>query len=245
MKKVNQYSMSLLCTLFSIMSLHAQVADAPVTLKLKRGMILQGTLVDLVPGEYIKISRWPGDTLHVNDSQVLRYTMGVDVITPKFYQFRETGFYQYSTLGMSLTTTTNTSVSPEITVAGGYHLDRWLGLGVGSGIDYYHSNGETIVPIFGELRGYLLAARTSPFYSLRTGYGIATFAKGRSITGARGGFMINPSVGYRLGDGRGLKMMIDIGVKIQHAEFEFARSSERSQADIVYKRLIIRLGFLL
>jgi hypothetical protein len=80
---------------------------------------------------------------------------------------------------------------------------------------------------------------------MRSGYGIAFANEDVGINEAKGGLMLNPAVGWRLAGGSGLKMCIDIGVQFQHAEFDYSRGSETSLTDIWYKRLNMRVGFLL
>lgn len=223
-----------------------------VTLYLKKGMIIRGKIIEQKPGTFITIQDKHGDTLFIRDSQIKKYYVS-DPHLPTLelsgtYDFKETGFYQASTFGVILNTVSVEDgglVGFEMTAAAGYLTSRLFGLGAGIGADFYHRGAsEMIFPLFMEMRGYLLAQPSSPYYVVRTGYGFAFKNEDLGISAASGGWMLNPAVGWRMGDGRGLKMTMDLGLKFQKATFDYRSGGERSTAELLYKRLNLRLGFL-
>ncbi|MCB0665902.1 MAG: hypothetical protein KDC80_08785 [Saprospiraceae bacterium] len=224
-----------------------------IFLYLKKGMTLEGKVVELSPGESITILTAYGHTIKVPDRKIKRYyypqNQKVDVLSlgEKKYGFKEQGLYQYATLGLIMNTVNSESggaVGFQMTAAMGYQINRWIGAGIGGSADFYRTGAsEMVFPVFTELRGYFLEENSTPYYILRTGYGFAS-ANEQDVHEAKGGWMINPAVGWRLGGGKGLKMTFDVGVQFQHAEFNYSRGAESSITDIVYKRLNMRLGFL-
>ena len=223
-----------------------------VTLYLKKGMIIRGSIINQIPGESITIENQRGDTLFIRDGQIKKYHMWdpqvENVKISKTYDFSEKGFYQASTLGLILNTVSSEDgglTGFEMTASAGALLNRYFGLGAGVGADFYHPNvGEMTFPIFFEMRGYLVKQPSSPFYVVRSGYGFAFKNEDLGIVDATGGWMLNPAVGWRFGDGGGLKMTFDLGLKFQKASFSYRNGRERSTAELIYKRLSMRLGFL-
>ena len=223
-----------------------------VTVYLKKGMIIHGKIIKVSPGESITIQNNHGDTVFIRDSQIKKYQVAdptvVAIDIKSTYDFRETGFYQASTFGVILNTVSVKDgglVGFEMTAAAGYLTSRLFGLGAGIGADFYHRGaGEMIFPLFLEMRGYLMQQPSSPYYVVRTGYGFAFKNEDLGISAANGGWMLNPAIGWRMGDGRGLKMTMDLGFKFQKATFDYRSGGERSTAELLYKRLNLRLGFL-
>ncbi len=230
-----------------------------VLLYLKKGFVLRGHLLSYVPGgELTMIDLSYGDTLTIPDESI----KGVKYVDPegtnfsqvaagklsRLYEFPERGLYHATTFGITQNTTAAEAgglTGFELTAVLGYQHHRWLGFGLGTGIDFYHrSAGEMVVPIFGEVRGYLLEQNVSPYVTLRGGYGIGLSNRDQGIEDARGGWMINPAWGLRLGGRKGMNVVLDIGLKYQKASFVYGRLSERSDVDITYKRLNMRIGFL-
>lgn len=122
-----------------------------------------------------------------------------------------TGFrnsYQYWELGMGIHHVT------------GKQHNRWLGTGIGVGFDGYQLGyGRNILSIYGECRGYMLAERFSPYYSVGLGYGISVTNRNVGITASKGGLFFNPSLGYRFGGSANANFVMSLGYKLQVATF--------------------------
>jgi len=216
---------------------------------LKKGLRIEGILIELRPGKFLKVELPNGDTLSIDDIDVKRYYLPrLKTKASRAYEFREHGLYQVTTAGLIFNTVGASGGGiggVELSTAFGYQHDRLLGGGVGVGADFYHAqSAEMIFPLFGEIRGYFLATPSTPYYVIRAGYGFAFANREAGIQDARGGFMFNPAIGWRLGDRKGLKMTIDVGLKFQEATFMFRSGAERSTAELTYRRLNIRMGFL-
>jgi hypothetical protein len=233
-----------------------QNGDDPdlICLYLKKGMILQGHLLEYKPGEYVKILSGRGHTLIIADEKIKRYTFPnqdseiIQLSGRRIYEFREQGFYQYTSLGLMMNTVTSNEggeVGLQLAASFGFQHSRLLGFGLGLGADFYRAgSSEKIFPVFGEVRGYFLRQPSTPYYVLRGGYGFAWKNEDAGVIGARGGWMFNPSVGWRLGGGPALKMTLDVGLQFQHATFDYAIGRDRANTVIDYMRLNVRMGFL-
>ncbi|MCB0688793.1 MAG: hypothetical protein KDC53_19785 [Saprospiraceae bacterium] len=253
MKKIQLLSLILFGILNTAFSQKSE--DNNLHLLLYKGMTLEGKMIELVPGEYVVILTTDGHEIKVPDRKIKRYYYSQDdqdlrtEMTPGHgaYHFKESGFYQYSTLGVIMNTVSNAeggTVGFEMSISAGHQWSRWVGAGLGAGVDFYRSGAsEMSFPLFAEVRGYFFSRPSTPYYLVRSGYGFASANESR-INAAKGGWMFNPAVGWRLGDGRGLKMTLDVGLHFQHAGFDYSQGEEQSDVDIVYKRLSMRLGFL-
>ena len=119
---------------------------------------------------------------------------------------------------------------------------HWLAVGAGVGIDNYRlEQGNNLMPVFLELRTFLLRQNLSPYFSLRVGHSFAFEDKSIGQTEAKGDYFINPAIGYRLGTGF---PYIDIfcGVKFQKTQYETFDSWSKSHFDITYRRYDIGLA---
>lgn len=223
-----------------------------VVVKLNKGGIITGYLVKFEPGHALWVKTERGDTMRIDDMWVrkIQYLDSNKRFQKSrhIYAFKERGVYHASSVGLTPSTAaiedgglTGVSLSTVF----GYQHNRWLGTGIGSGIEFYHvDRGEMVVPIFGEIRGYFLKDWSTPYFTIRGGYGLAIKNEEADIFDAGGGWMFNPSFGWRLSGKKGMNLFMDLGVQFQEASYEFRSGSERSNVEIFYKRLNVRMGFL-
>lgn len=251
MKKLSVTVLFLITSL--VVGAQENVQEDIIFIYMRKGMRLEGKLLEFEPGEYVLIETEKGHIIKVADDRIKRYYYPgshgstKDFLFEKGYIFKEKGMYQYATLGTIMNTVSSNDggrVGFQMTASAGYQFSRLLGAGLGIGADFYRTGAsEMVFPVFGEARGYFIAQPSTPYYVVRTGYGFAT-ANDLGIHTATGGWMFNPAVGWRLGGGKGLKMTIDVGLHFQNAEFDYSRGEETSIAKVKYKRLNMRLGFL-
>ena len=115
---------------------------------------------------------------------------------------------------------------------------------MGAGIDnYYKEDGYNIFPVFVEAKSYLLTENRTPFVALRVGYAFTSADEEIGQINAEGGWMINPSVGYRLSASEFI-LDIFVGVKIQESLYEYRDFDVRIVDEITFKRMDIGIGFM-
>ena len=129
----------------------------------------------------------------------------------------------------------------------GYRFNRKLGVGMGVGIE---SNDFTttrnIVPIYAEVRGFMLPKRISPYYAFKLGYGFALKDESRFVTDAAGGLYLSPEIGVRFGAGE-VCFYMGLEYKMQNATFTsdgFDFGGARITEKISYRRMEMRTGLL-
>ncbi len=174
--------------------------------------------------------------------------------TDTYYNFRETGWYGmlYGGTMLGLNATRNVEAGFGMHGSCGYAWNRWVGLGLGLGLDTYtiwSENsvlGTPILPIFTELRGYLSQQPRTPYYMFSAGYSIAFKDEKNGIVEATGGVLLHPAIGFRLGAREDTNFVFDIGYRFQRTtqtqRINGWQFNERLEQRIWYKRLCLRAG---
>ncbi len=232
---------------------------------LKDGSVLKGLIVNYQQGGALNFELENGEVIVIQDAEIARIVQ--DVMTPKaksydelmnarskakpkeqVYAFRERGFYNAMALG-----SLNTRAANEFRMGlsfhniSGFQFSRLFGAGLGVGIETYGTDDdEVIYPVFAEFRGYLTKKIKAPYYAFSGGYGFMATNKKEFITEARGGWMLHPAIGMRFSSKKQTNLTADIGYKFQKAYFrrDFNFNGDIEIRDILYQRLIIRVGLL-
>ena len=130
----------------------------------------------------------------------------------------------------------------------GYQFGPLLGIGVGAGLDNYARRGETIYPVFLDLRAYLpFTPKPNHYYiALNGGYGFAFAREKIGINEADGGYMVHGAIGYRTTTREGVDVNIDAGAKFQKAGFSRDLfNGDIEVRNLVFKRFTVRVGIAL
>ena len=217
---------------------------------LKDGSKLKGTILSYDYGSELKFRLATGAEVVIAHSQVKSITQ--EYIQGKArkikpYQFSENGFYNETNLSiLAIDSRTDDLPAFGLSTVFGKQFNRKIGAGIGVGLDHYAiSSYELIYSIFGEARGYLNDQNVSPYYTLRFGYGIP--GRREQLLSARGGIMVSPSIGYRLGASEHLNMTVSVGYNFQSASYTYQGNQwlrETIEEQIRYKRMFLRIGLL-
>lgn len=127
----------------------------------------------------------------------------------------------------------------------GHRWNRWVHTGIGFGVNNYELADQLLViPVYAELRGYVMDYVVSPHYALGLGYGFATADPPSGITKAYGGVMLHPLLGITLGQGKKAQFHVEAGYRFQDIRYvkEYTWSPDVDEIKIQYRRLLIRLG---
>lgn len=118
-----------------------------------------------------------------------------------------------------------------------------LGLGITTGIDWY--TAALINPIALGARYDLTGKKNARlFASADAGYGFAWFHQNTEGYHTRGGLMLNPGLGLRIGKSGGAAYTLTFSYKTQYAQVSkppLADQTTRTE-ERVYNRLAIRMG---
>ncbi len=253
MKKVNWIN---LLAIFLLSWTYGVSQEAPQSameatdlVRLNNGSVLEGRIIAIVPGDHIVFVTDSGIEVKIEEDQYQRFYQKKRRSGKKSsYEFDEKGFYHAYTFGLIMNTVSENQgglVGFEMAGSAGHQFSRWLGIGGGISADYYHRRaGETVFPVFLEWRGYASPQPATTYFTVRAGYGIAYKNEDAGIHSAEGGWMINPVVGWRFSGRKGMNLTLDVGIKMQKAAFEYRIWSDRSDVDLLYRRLNARVGLL-
>lgn len=273
---------SIVLCLFSLLFVAVMAQQQKVaqthTITLKDGTVYQGVIKQYIEGEKLLLQLGPNIIKTIKDKDIKKLVQdgaaspnpqseSIALSTPdKMYQFQEKGLYFESNAQLMLGSSAFfnlpqngkrvNKIDPGIgaQLIGGYQINRFIGVGAGVGLDYYYLNsGETLLPVFADVRGYLLKSNVSPMYKLQAGYGFAFTDEDRNMLDAEGGFMWYPALGVRFGASESANFMLDFGVKVQKANYIFQASNAqtwwnirdvRVQNDMIYRRFVVRTAIL-
>ena len=135
-----------------------------------------------------------------------------------------------------------------ISTIGGYQIKPFLGVGLGIGLDNYARRGETIYPVFVDIRSYLpFTKKPNAYYvAVDGGYGFAFARESIGITSAEGGYMAHLAIGYRTTTRERVDVNIDMGVKFQEASFSRdLPNGDIEVRELTFQRFTVRVGITL
>ena len=132
-----------------------------------------------------------------------------------------------------------------LTGSAGYQWNPFFMTGIGTGYrEFIWDSGEEVVPVFAEVAGFLGNRAVRPYYNVQMGYSFAYSNEGAGILNAKGGLSLYPSVGISFGRGD-MRKTIDLGYNLQKATYvyrTFGGDQERSEQNLTFKRLSLRIG---
>ncbi len=227
---------------------------------MKNGDTYKGEIVRYVQGDKMQFRQTDGNEIELMEKDIRKIVQGTEyeaVVegstavasknTP--VKLRTKGIYNTTSLLFALGSSDANGIALGAGLGNvtGYMLATWLGAGIGIGVDNYARRGETIYPVFGELRTYFPSKTTRSFYTtLAGGYGFAFKRESLDIVEAEGGLLIYPAIGIRLSSLEGLDVNIDFGFKYQEATFTRQLSGgDVELRNLTYQRFVLRAGLTL
>ncbi|MEZ4957516.1 MAG: hypothetical protein R2825_28415 [Saprospiraceae bacterium] len=230
---------------------------------LKNGDRLSGEITEYIQGEKLILKRSDDTEITILAEEIQQIiqeladenenALPAEDFKPKsnaYIKPKTNGLYNITQLSFAMGSGSEPGLAlgAGISTIVGYQLKPILGLGLGIGLDNYARRGETIYPVFVDVRSYLPISKKphSYYISLAGGYGFAFARESIGINSAKGGYMAHAAIGYRTTTKEGVDVNVDIGVKNQKATFSrdlFNGDIERR--DLTFQRLIVRVGIAL
>ena len=245
--------------IFTSLLLHAAQSKAQQTdffdkVYLNNGTVIVGKILYYQPNDTLQIQTRSGQIVRFLPTQMKKIVMQ-DVAenkptkTVKPYNFKERGFYDALSVGLNLGKLSRfNQILGGIDVQNvvGFQHNRLVGGGIGLGYNsYYASNGESnVLSIFGEYRGYLSKRNTSEYWTFAAGFGQPLKNETENLTNFKGGFMIQPTVGWRFGASRRYNFFADLGFRLQQVQYESNNTWSENHYKVTYRRWILRGGIL-
>jgi hypothetical protein len=212
---------------------------------------LVGKIMYYKPNDTLIIEMKNGQTLFFLDKDVKKIVMG-ETKVEKPYAFRERGLYNITYFNLnfgkkSYNGAPNLGVALQNTT--GFQFNRWLGAGLGLGLDNYYVEGNdgNVLSVYSEIRGYLNADNRAFYYSVAGGVGFPLVQKSdrnSNLTGHKGGLMVHPAIGLRFGASPKFNFFMDIGTKFQRIKFDQINQWSENHFTVTYQRWVLRGGIM-
>ncbi|MCP4442478.1 MAG: hypothetical protein GY810_26530 [Aureispira sp.] len=240
--------LSIVC--FTVTNIQAQNSPKEDVIYLKNGSIIRGQILEYQPEGNIKVEIQGGSILVYKTSEVIKVVKEPMKNPPSHqYYIREKkppilktkGMYHYLGGGIlfGVSDWGGPSIGLSLFYAGGYQINNYIA--VGGGIEFITLfNQYNFVPIFADIRGYLLKKPTSIYYSLGIGYNLALKSQSwqwNITTKAEGGIYARPAIGIRAGSRKRTNFMIDFGFNIMSANYHY---EDWNGNPVIEKRIFYR-----
>lgn len=193
-----------------------------------------GSVFVFGPGDLAKMSFEPRPSRYKTSGYLLNFEWGV-------LAGRQSPRTQFGIAREAVT-------SFSCAVVNGYRFNRFIGTGIGVGIDAYREGVMT--PIFVRATGHLFNAKFSPVYAVDAGYGFySPVFNDQPRHNVKyefgGGLMGNAAGGVQVFLGRDVALYTMLGYRLQQGRFEFSSEplESREVERILFRRLSVRLGF--
>jgi hypothetical protein len=182
------------------------------TIYLKDGRIVRGTVFEYIPNETIKIELADGSIRAFNSDEVesilketpslrgmragQRHSFDYDDNYAEFHQpkteYDITGYRGFVDYGYTIGVGSYQLGRWELTTSHGVQFNPFFFLGLGSGFQYYCTNGlsDLMIPLFLDFRSSFTKDKVSPIFGLKVGGAFYVSDEGS-------GLYVNPSIGVR------------------------------------------------
>eukprot|EP01029_Cantina_marsupialis_P029264 TRINITY_DN780002_c0_g1_i1.p1 TRINITY_DN780002_c0_g1~~TRINITY_DN780002_c0_g1_i1.p1 ORF type:complete len:258 (+),score=40.53 TRINITY_DN780002_c0_g1_i1:37-810(+) len=222
---------------------------------LKNGNVLQGKIIRQVPGDFLEIETqdknfWKFDMEDIAEIRFEKRKL------PKNY--RDTivqplkGMSYEIKMGVLAGGKSNEDDAPfSMLVSGNYRFES--GISAGGGVGYETLNGGSM-PVFGEIKFQAKLNGISPFIYLQSGYSIALenqfgrnfYHNSEDDVNSVGGILINPGIGFNLGNIGDNRFTLNIGYRFQKMKHKWENSYTKDTEYLKeeYNRLSIHLGLI-
>ncbi|MEM0993578.1 MAG: hypothetical protein AAGI49_11140 [Bacteroidota bacterium] len=227
---------------------------------LKDGSIFRGSILKYYPNATLKMELLSGAKVRFDAKNILRIEQGIAALEKvaqqpkpsKVKAFKDEGFEHMAALSfLNGTTPWNSDyiLGLGLNYVVSYKFNPKYSLGIGSGVDYYYlAQREMVVPIFvAAKRSFPWKNSLQPFLTLSGGYGIGIKSEAQNVSDAEGGWMLHPAVGLEFGSSKDYHWQLDLGVRMQSANFTFDspwNARETTMHEMTFKRFAVRLGFV-
>lgn len=185
---------------------HAQTKMTDVVY-LKNGSIIKGIIVEQVTNQSMKIRTSDGSIFNFQINEIEKITKEENTKQKSaklFYSNNDTEDYSGKFRGfVDLGYIAGGIKGPEFCFSLGGQINNYLFIGAGAGAEYATDLETVVIPVFADIRGYLIPGPISPFIALRTGYSF--------MPEYTGGFYCHPFAGVRFKTTRRNAVSLAIG----------------------------------
>ncbi len=255
------FLLTLVFATISLMPCSAQQMERDV-IYLNDGTSHEGSILSYEQGGTLRLQQADGSVLEIKDADIAKIIQGVTGSAkgtyPKLKELKAKPAFKphtegwYNTLyvgfGFGKADGNGGTIAAGLHNVTGYQWSPAFGAGIGVGLDNYTRRGETIFPLYAEVRSFLPVGKvkSSYFFSAAGGYGFAFKREKIDLLHAEGGWMAHPAFGFRTATHEGAELLVDIGMKFQKALFvRQLDNGDVESRDGVFRRTTIRIAISL
>ncbi len=230
-------------------------------IRLKNGTSYEGKILNYKQGEMLTLQQPDGLLVEIPDASILfirQLLPGTGELDSKKNDTETArkarpsklkGFYNSSQISLAWG-----SDNDGFTIAAGahyifgYQFSPLLGFGAGIGADSYLLSYPMVYPLLAEWKAYLPLGKENRnlLLSVAGGYGLTFRNRKSGFTKAEGGYLLHPSIGYRVVTSKGPDVTFGLGVKFQKVSLVRASfPGYREDIDVTFQRISLNLGLSL
>ena len=222
---------------------------------LKNGSVINGQIISSLPSGQVKIKTKDNSLWVFEASQI----DSISKTTNAFNQIR-TGYFNLTEAGVFVGNSNNKYSSPfSMMNISGWQFNNRFSVGAGAGVEFF---SETYLPVVADFRYSLKRQGLTPFFGLQGGYSFSLdkpdkqYVYGGYLSyssiwrnptvdaleiKAKGGFLVNPFVGFSTPLGENLALTFSAGYRIMRQRYT---REDNYLIDIDYNRLSLKIGLL-
>lgn len=258
MKKCKILIISLLITSFATPYNTASAQKMQDVIYLKNGSILHGEVIKIEMNESVTLRSNCGDTWVFNQSEIARiekqpaYAKPLQKDSLRNVSYKRMGFYSNMNVGFLFGGNFDNPFPPlSLMFVSGYQFDWGLATGIGLGLDLLN---EAYMPAVIDVRYTFRNSRISHFLFIQGGYNISLESPDpydydfydyyQSDLKSKGGYLINPGIGFKLNLNEKNAFSFGIGYKyseIYHSYKEY--NGQTIDRTIKYNRITLNFGY--
>ena len=239
----SNYTFPCLCFLFILLTVSTSTAfgQPPVTLRLKNGSAIRGTILSKPNDQAVQIQTYDQSIWTFDPADVVSAVTDPHPADPAL-RYKQRGFVHYTELGplagsnRASNGTTTSAFSFQIT--NGYKFSQWFYAGLGIGADLYAV--QTFVPLVLSLRGdFTQYGDKIPYYFLEGGYSLNATSNDVLNLRYRGGATGAAGVGLKILFRNNTGFTVGAGYRYQRSE------TDRTTGTVTddFNRITLRAGF--
>jgi len=221
---------------------------------LKNGSVINGQIISSLPSGQVKIKTKDNSLWVFEASQI----DSISRTTTAFNQIR-TGYFNLTEAGILVGNSNNKYSSPfSMMNISGWQFNNRFSVGAGAGVEFF---SETYLPVVADFRYSLKCQGLKPFFGIQGGYSFALDKPDKQYVygvsdyssiwrnptldaleiKAKGGFLVNPFVGFSTPLGENLALTFSAGYRIMRQRYT---REDNYLIDIDYNRLSLKIGLL-
>ncbi|WP_329904609.1 hypothetical protein [Porphyromonas pogonae] len=184
---------------------------------LKNGSIIKGTVVEYVPGEFLKLKTRDGSIMVFKADEIIRINKEATTFKREYNSDKSNGIFDkmirpgyHGTFEAGYVIGVGKTIWDryEVATSHGYQINSYIFTGMGITLNYDFDKEIFSIPVYGEVRAQMPYSVVMPFAVFKMGYS----------SGDVHGLYISPGIGAKLRLGRSFAFNISMAYALQRQD---------------------------